>query len=131
MHTITGRGNSMNQIQNYGVTDNPVFKVKIRSLATPYEQPANTAPENTEITFRVGMAVTGKDENEKIHTGKIVSYKREESIIIIIDSGSKKTIELDATTTTPVKNVHKIGSRDNPIIGEHYLSFEDFKSSNL
>jgi len=131
MHTITGRGNSMNQIQNYGVTDNPVFKVKIRSLATPFEQPANVAPESDKISFRIGMAVTGKDENEKIHTGKIVSYKREESLISIIDSTTKKTVELDATTCTPTKGDHKIGSRDNPIIGEHYLTFEDFKNSKL
>ena len=85
-------------IQSYAVTDNPVFKVKIRSLATDLEQGQGQGRKDSETDYtkkyKVGDIVRGKKSgSEKVYTGKIIKIVKNEegegSAFIVIDKKSK------------------------------------------
>lgn len=100
-------GPGMTNIQSYAITDNPVFKVKIRSLATNVEQTASKGREDskTDYTqkFKVGDYVKGSSlKNQKTFLGKIIEIEKNDkgdgSALIIIDKESKDKIKLDPST---------------------------------
>ena len=100
-------------IQSYAVTDNPVFKVKIRSLATDLEQGQGQGRKDSETDYtkkyKVGDIVRGtKSGSEKEYTGKIIKIVKNEegegSAFIVIDKKSKDEIKLDASTCSKNKD---------------------------
>lgn len=104
MPAPTGRGNSLQNIQHYAITDNPVFKVKVRSLATNFEQPAGD-DQNTDSRddytkkFKIGDKIIGKElKGDKTYVGKIIKINNKNKEIIIIDEETEKKIKLDVSS---------------------------------
>lgn len=115
----------------YSLTiDNPVFKVKVRSLDNGNEQPAQKSEDGNikkDITkeFKVGDIVKGKPFNKnEIYKGKITKFIKnkngENSSIIINDVKTNKEIKLDPITCFKIekKCVDKDKEREIPIYGE-------------
>jgi hypothetical protein len=130
MSTITSRGNSLQNVQNYAITDNPVFKIKIRSLATNYEQPSN-AKEYEEKEVKVGDVVSGKElETKKIFTGKVIKIDKTKNFIIIIDTETNKKIKLDVKSIT-IDNV-KAANQEvaTTFTFEKLLSYKEYLKLN-
>lgn len=149
---LIGRGNSLNGDNNTltsdgGTTDNPMFKIKLRSLDGGYEQP-NGSKEDTEENkkFSIGDVVSGQvlDNKNSTATGKIISIKKNEqqvlSFIEIIDFKSKEKIKLDPKSCN-VKNTNDRYSGRDGQEGQqkvsysaeslkHLISFDDFKLTN-
>lgn len=109
MPGIVGRSNSFQNLDLglTGLSDNPLFKINIRSLATPNEQQPNGAKKTSDddITkkFNVGEIVSGVSvDKHKPHKGKIISIKKNAngagSTIFIIDNKTNKKVELDSSS---------------------------------
>jgi hypothetical protein len=104
MPALTGRGNTLTNIQNFAITDNPVFRVKIRSLATNFEQPAgedsSTKSDDPVKKFKMGNIVTGveKENHKKAHVGKVIKINRNSGSITIIDNKDNEKYILDASS---------------------------------
>ena len=127
------------------MNDNPVFKVKVRSLATNYEQPNDNGDDNKNvknnekfITFRHGDIVDGVDFKGETHTGNVVGVEKDKernvSSIIIIDDETEKKITLDPTTCK-VRKKSKGNSEDQPpYYGEsrllNYNEFQNIQEKN-
>ena len=116
----------------YSVTDNPIFQVKLRSLANDLEQKTNKDKKqqyDKEDQFKVGDSVTGKDiNNKKSHSGKISAIS--DSSITIIEFNTKKKIVLDLTT---VKKNKKESSTTEPLYfatENKLLDYKDFVKLN-
>lgn len=133
----TSRGNSLQNVQHYAVTDNPVFRVKIRGLATNYEQPANNndkekVKDSPTTEFKLGNLVVGQElDGKKTYKGKITYISNNK--IIILDIESEKKVQLDPSTVRKIdKNsdsyaTHK--KRLNFTTESMIISFEEFKKS--
>lgn len=129
------RGPGMQNIQNYAITDNPVFKVKIRSLATDLEQSPQKDKKNadTDYTkkFKIGDYIKGKDlKTEKIFSGKIVKIEKNEkgegTSLIIVDADSKKQIKIDPTTAYKKESVKHKESKELPFFADSLKSVYNF-----
>lgn len=99
-----GRGNAMQNVQHYAITDNPVFKIKVRSLDTDLEQVPSYKDDDEDKhdftkKFKLGEKITGQVKGEKeIKTGEIVKLDRDSSYITIIDDKTNKKFKLDPAT---------------------------------
>lgn len=133
----TSRGNSLQNVQHYAVTDNPVFRVKIRGLATNYEQPAiskekQKVKDSETVDFKLGNLVVGKELNgKKTCRGKITYISNNK--IIILDIESEEKVQLDPSTIRKIDThsddyaTHK--KRLNFTTESMITSFEDFIKS--
>ena len=137
MPAPSGRGNSLQNIQNYAITDNPVFRVKVRTLATNYEQPANAEEKKGDQDdptkkFKMGEKVTGKEkDSDKVFTGKIVKIIKAKSTIVIIDEETEKEKSLDASSCKGSKKETAKSDTELNFTSEEYLmSFEEFRYYN-
>jgi len=134
------RGPGMQNIQYYAITDNPVFKVKIRSLATNVEQKPNSGRQDYETDytqkFKVGDYIKGKSiKNEKTYSGKIIKIEKNEkgqgTALIIIDKDSKERIKLDPTTCfkKDISKSNNYNIEELPFFGDsldHVLNYSDY-----
>ncbi len=133
MSAPTSRGNSLQNIQNYATTSNPVFKVKVMSLATNYEQPAGGkerkgGQDDPTIKFKMGEKVTGTEKGaDKVYTGKITKIIKNKSIIVIIDDENEKEINLDASSCKSLKKEVEKDDYELSFTTENYImGLEEF-----
>lgn len=133
----SGRGSSLSNISNFAITDNPVFRVKIRTLATDFEQPANNKTQHINqddatAKFKIGEKVTGKSKtSDKIFTGKIVKIIKNISAVIIIDDETEKKRKLDANSCKQLKKETDSGRTELPFTTENYIiSLKEFLYEN-
>jgi len=144
---LIGRGNSLNGDNNTltsdgGTTDNPMFKIKLRSLDSGYEQ-SNGSKEDTreDKKFSIGDIVSGQILNKKITAvGKVINIKKNEqqniSFIEIIDFKSKNKIKLDPKSCTVENNNDRYNGKDGEQGQQkvsysaeslkHLISYDDF-----
>lgn len=149
---ISGRdssfyGDANNLASGTGMSNNPVFKVNIRSLDTQNEQPANQQQKNSqeEIKFSLGEIVTGQslESSGKTYTGKIVNIKKNSqngiSYLEILDSKTAKKVKLNSETCSKV-DAHNVKSNKNDLetqakfpfsaeSNKYVMSFDEFINS--
>lgn len=138
------RGPGMQNIQSYAITDNPVFKVKIRSLATNLEQTAKKSRDDsiTDYTkkFKVGDLIKGKNTTDKkVYSGKVIKIEKNEegegAALIIIDKKTKDKVKLDASTCYKQES-ESPNNRDGEKLSffadsrQHILSYHEFLLNN-
>ena len=105
---INVRGVGLQNIQHYAITSNPIFKIKVRSLATNLEQKVNQDKKtnHTDLTknFKKGDLVSGKILGEdETSIGKIIDIKANSDSVTILDKDTNKTVKLDITTINSYK----------------------------
>lgn len=131
MPITLNRGQSLQNIQHYAITDNPVFKVKVIGLKNNYEQPAGEPSKSDDFNnivkkFKIGDTIIGNEKNsEDSYKGKIIKIDKDKQSIIILDKASKQKISLDPLSCKKAKP--EIDSNYNlPFVTEHILSLEEF-----
>jgi len=133
MPTIPDIGQSLQQNNNpmyYGVSQNPVFQVKIKSLDTNLGQRQEMPTDKisgTSKDFHSGDIVQGKKFNsDSVHTGFIISIT--DSYILIKDTETSDLIKLDKTSCSLVKIQPDRGTgKDLIFIVENFITFEEFE----
>ncbi len=111
------RGTNMNgqgSGQQTMISDNPVFKFKVRSLSNGNEQPNDNGEDNKNINrdknsnFKIGDIINGNDFKGKNHKGKIVDIEKDDdgniSSVIIIDTDDNKKLSLEPASCQIKKN---------------------------
>ena len=99
-----GRSNSIQNVQHYAITDNPVFKIKIRSLDTGLEQGQGRDDEGSDKDdftkkFKIGDVIFGQVKGtEEVVTGEIVKISKESSTITVVGKKANKKYKLDPAT---------------------------------
>lgn len=132
------RGGS-NNIQSYAITDNPVFKVKIRSLQTNVEEVPQKGREDSDTDYtkkyKVGDFVKGTGMGkDKVYSGEITKIEKNEkgegTSLIIIDKDSKKRIKLDPSTCSKKElKGHNRDTEDLPFFADslnHVMSYSEY-----
>ncbi len=134
------RANVTQDQGQYAITDNPVFKISVKNLATNLEQ----RPDSTEKkddgqiknkkTFKIGDTVKGKhSKTDKWVHGRIVELDRDD--VVVIDEDDNKRKRVDRNTCEKIEK--KLGSKsaDNVRITtipseSKFMTFKDFKKMN-
>ena len=103
MPLTTVRGIGLQNIQHYAITDNPVFKIKVRSLATNIEQSVSNQKQSKK-DFIIGDNVYGKKlGSSKYYTGKITNIDKNKNYVIIINNKDNKKIKIDKSSIQKIK----------------------------
>ena len=116
----------------YFSSENPVFKIKLRSLQNDYEEKQFSSPDQERLVkFKIGAYVSGKSlKNRKEYKGRIVKINLQDKIVIISSEKDKKRIKLDIET---LKNVNTQQSTlDLPFTYEsakYVMDFDEFCAS--
>jgi hypothetical protein len=147
MALATGSGinirRSSNATQNaqYSlIADNPVFKVKVRTLATNNEQPAKDGKDGNvkkDVTksFKIGDIVKGRSfDDQESYEGEIIKFEKnskgDDGAIIITDSKINKKIKLDPVSCQKMNKTNKAKSEKQKELqsyGEqHLFSLQQF-----
>ena len=133
MPAPTGRSNNLQNIQHYAITDNPVFKIKVRTLATDLEQTANKSSakkgdkNDPSSKFKIGDVISGTSrKNDKSVEGKVVKVNKDSSTLVVVDKDGEKIV-LDASSCKKVNKDDPKGSYDVPYTSESkLLSLSEF-----
>lgn len=134
------RANMTQDQGQYAITDNPVFKISVKNLATNLEQKPDSTKKKDDgqitnkKTFKIGDTIKGKhSKTDKWIYGKIVELNIDD--IVIIDENDNKRKQVDRKTCEKIEK--KLGSKsaDNVRITtipseNKFISFKDFKKMN-
>ena len=147
--SLISRGNSMSgdnssMTSDSGTVSNPMFKVKLRSLETEYEQGNGSQKKNDDegLEFTIGDIVSGKSINgNDIITGKVINIHKNEQQIIsyveIINQKNMEKVKLDPNSCS-IKDKNDSSNKKNQEMPQqklsysaeslrHLISYDDFK----
>jgi hypothetical protein len=118
-------------------TDNPVFKIKARSLANGNEQPANNGNDNKNVKktrkeeFKLGDNIDGVDFEGNVHSGSVEKIDRDNDNnivkVTINDEETNKKVTLDPTSIKKHKPSGTNKDNKTGVYGEsRLLNLQDF-----
>ncbi len=134
------RANVTQDQGQYAITDNPVFKVSVKNLATALEQRPDSKDSrddgqiNIKKKYKIGDFVKGKDtKTDKWVHGKIVEIDHDDIVIIDEENNKRKHIDKNSCQkiTKPVGQQDGDDIKLNVIPKESkFITFKNFKKMN-